>query len=442
MDYRTPDDDRGSQHSSEDTPPKKNGNDDASRLEVAGCDDRHDNAKTTCPPKPPNYSPSLLLPLEIWGEILKQATNTHPPPMTIHDFTHTGSLDSPRLTCLELQRRLHHLSMKTKIASTLVCKAWHPLAKSILFESVRVTDIRQIESLLLLLESEHKAGKTGPESSAWWIRELWFDTTICTCARPNEPNALARLLGLCPRILAFRKFGRSNCSANDVQEVNIVLEPLICQANNKNDEEIHTKGTTLTHLDLAFSTMWSFEHFLSANPELNNEVPSLRSMELRPSYISMIDDPDSESPYVKQVQPTFPSLVSLRLLGSLSMIQATRFSLPALRSLTIYSTAFDRTGDYNSISAVLEAHGGNLVELELDVPLSCLPNLYTTCPKLKRLQIPATAFVEAELPNIDHPTVTTLGIFGMQKLVYEQKHQAFTLGLLKALEKQFGGVKE
>ncbi|KAG8912956.1 hypothetical protein FRC00_003389 [Tulasnella sp. 408] len=423
-----------------------NGFDNASHSEsdseVAGCDDRNNNAETTCPPKPANNTPSPSLPTELWGEILKHATNTHPSPMTIHDFTHAGSIDSPRLTCLELQRRLHHLSMKTKTALTLVCKSWHPLARPILLESVRITDIKQIESLLLLLETEHKAGKTGPASSAWWIRELWFDTTICTCARPSEPNVLAKLLELCPRVLAFRKFGRSNCSANDSQEVNVVLKPLIFQANNAKDEEIPNRGTTLTHLDLAFSNMWSFENFLSVNTELGNKVPGIRSMELRPSYISMIDDPDSESPYVKQVQPTFPSLVSLRLLGSLSMVQATRFNLPALRSLTVYSTAFDRTADYHCISALLQAHGSDLVELELDVPLSCVPDLYKTCPKLKRLQLPATAFVEAELPCVYHPTITTLGIFGMQKLVYEQKHRTFTPRLLEALENHFSGLKE
>ncbi|KIO21367.1 hypothetical protein M407DRAFT_10438 [Tulasnella calospora MUT 4182] len=434
--------DHSSQPNSADCSREKNNPDHASHSEVAECDNRNDNAGTTCHPKPVNNTLSPLLPQELWGEVFKHATNTHPQPMTIHDFTHAGCIDSPRLTCLELQRRLHHLSMKTKTALTLVCRSWHPLAKPILFESVRITDIRQLESLLLLLESEQRAGKIGPASSAWWIRELWFDTTICTCARPDEPNALAKLLKLCPRVMAFRKFGRSNCSADDIREVNVVLEPLICQANHSKDDESHSKGTTLTHLDLAFSNMWSFEHFLSANPELGNEVPSVRYMELRPSYISMIDDPDSESPYVKQIPPTFPSLVSLRLLGSLSMIQATRFSLPALRSLTVYSTAFDRTGDYHSISAVLQAHGGNLVELELDVPLSCLPNLSVTCPKLRRLQIPATAFVGAELPNIDHQTVTTLGIFGMQKLVYEQKHRTFTPRLLEALEKHFSGVKE
>ncbi|KAG8911916.1 hypothetical protein FRC00_005588, partial [Tulasnella sp. 408] len=224
--------------------------------------------------------------------------------------------------------------MKTKTALTLVCRSWHPLARSILLESVRITDIKQMESLVLLLESEHKAGKTGPASSAWWIRELWFDTTICTCAQPSEPNVAAKLLELCPRVLAFRKFGRSNCSVDDAQEVNLVLKPLICRTNDTKDEESHNRGTMLTHLDLAFSNMWSFEHFLSANTELGNEVPGIRSMELRPSYIFMIDDPDSESPSVKQVQPTLPSLVSLRLLGSLSMVQAARFNLPALRSLT------------------------------------------------------------------------------------------------------------
>ncbi|KIO33852.1 hypothetical protein M407DRAFT_17453 [Tulasnella calospora MUT 4182] len=204
---------------------------------VAGCEDRNDNAETTCPPKPVNNTPLPLLPPELWGEIFKHATNTHPPPMTIHDFTDAGCIDSPRLTCVELQRRLHHLSMKTKAALTLVCRSWHPLAKPILFESVRITDVGQIESLLLLLESDQKAGKTGPASSAWWIRELWFDTTICTCARPYVADALAKLLKLCRRVLAFRKFGKSSCSANDIQEVNVVLEPLICQANHAKDDE-------------------------------------------------------------------------------------------------------------------------------------------------------------------------------------------------------------
>ncbi|KIO33853.1 hypothetical protein M407DRAFT_17454 [Tulasnella calospora MUT 4182] len=188
--------------------------------------------------------------------------------------------------------------------------------------------------------------------------------------------------------------------------------------------------------------MWSFEYFLSANPELGNKVPGVRYMELRSSYVSILDDPDSESPFVTQVPPTFPSLVSLRLLGSISMIQATRFSLPALRSLTVYSTAFDGTEDYHSISALLRAHGCNLVELELNVPFPHLPNIYTTCPKLRRLQIPATALVEAVLPDIDHPAITTLGIFGMQKLVHEEKHRTFTSHLLELLEKHFSGVKE
>lgn len=156
----------------------------------------------------------------------------------------------------------------------------------------------------------------------------------------------------------------------------------------------------------------------------------------------MFDNSDLESPYLQTVQPTFPSLTSLRLLGSLSMIQATRFNLPALRSLTVYSTAFDRTGDYHSISTVLQAHGGNLVELELDVPLPCLPDLSTTCPKLQRLQIPATVFLDNEPPGISHPNITTLGIFGMQKLVYEQKHRTFIPRLWEALEKHFPGVKE
>ncbi|KAG8955920.1 hypothetical protein FRC04_006367 [Tulasnella sp. 424] len=362
--------------------------------------------------------------------------------MSIHDFTHAGCIDSPRLTCLELQRRLHHLSMKTKTALTLVCKSWYPLAKTILFESVRITDVKQIESLLSLFESEENAGKIGPELSAWWIRELWFDTTICTCSQPFGPNSLARLLALCPRVLAFRKFGRSDCSASDIQEVNVVLEPLIRKSKFTREGEEYRSGTTLTHLDLAFSNTWSFEHFLSAHPTLNNQLSSIRCMELRPSYISMFDNSDLESPYLQTVQPTFPSLTSLRLLGSLSMIQATRFNLPALRSLTVYSTAFDRTGDYHSISTVLQAHGGNLVELELDVPLPCLPDLSTTCPKLQRLQIPATVFLDNEPPGISHPNITTLGIFGMQKLVYEQKHRTFIPRLWEALEKHFPGVKE
>ncbi|KAG9018093.1 hypothetical protein FRB90_012331 [Tulasnella sp. 427] len=343
--------------------------------------------------------------------------------MSIHDFAHAGCIDFPRLTCLELQRRLHHLSMRTKTALTLVCKSWYPLAKRILFGSVRISDQKQVEILLHLLSSELKEGKVGSASSAWWIKELWFDTTICTCSLPAGSNALAQLLLLCPRLLAFRKFGRSDCGADDIQEINTVLGPLVCGAER----------SALRNLDLAFSNSWSFEYFLAAHPALQNELPGIRYMELRPSYISLFESPEAEGSELRKIRPTFPSLTSLRLLGSLCVIQAARFNLPYIRSLALYSTTFDRVEDYYHIPTVLQAHGSNLVELELDLPLESLPNLQNACPKLQRLQVPATVLLDAQLPSISHSGVHTLGLFGMQKLVYEQKHHVFTSSLTEAL---------
>lgn len=389
------------------------------------------------------YNP--MLPPEVWRNIILHATDTFPHPLSAHDFTEPTTIEAQRLICLELARRLHRLSLERKLKLSLVCWAWHDICVPLVYRSIRLTSSPMIEKLAQLFEADEKAGRFGSQQRSWWVRELWLDANICTCSMHDSAGSLNALLERLPRVESIRKFGKLNWSFDEAEEGKQVLERVILPPS----ADGRIRGPS--HLDWTVTSIWNFQHFLSAHPNLNDTLPSIKSLELRPFFVFCTEPPETKDSILQHV-PHFPALVSLRLFGSSACLQAKHFRMPQLKSLCVSFTPFDSL--YNGGNSdvllldLLRTHGENLEELELDVsfhqPLSRMVDLMDMCPNLRRLHLPATILVCGKrLPPIRHTGVTTVGLTDMHKLVPTGRHGRFAKQLQSFLDEDgLGGAVE
>ncbi|KAG8908024.1 hypothetical protein FRB99_000842 [Tulasnella sp. 403] len=371
--------------------------------------------------------------------------------MSIHDFGIYDSIVTPQVSCLELRRRLYKRSLQMKITISSVCNSWRELNAPYLYQSIRITRAVQVDALLNAFNEDEarrqRALEEGKEripggSYALMVRELWLDSNICSCQTPDAFKSLVALLKRCTGITVFRKFGRYGCSTPELEETQGILAAQVLPSSSCGDIGL-CKPPGPTHIDWAFMNSYVFQHFFAKNPELNDSLPSVRTLELRPSYIDLLEDLPEDSAILRHI-PHFPALTCLRVLGSRAFAQAAKFVMPSLRSVMIYSPAFDRDDEDHTISCLLAEHGPKLEELEFDLALH-RPRLESidledSCPNLRRLHLPASVFTGTHTLKFGHSNLHTLGIRGMHRLVYDQTNADFQSKLLDFVER-FPGLK-
>ncbi|KAG8922612.1 hypothetical protein FRC01_013809, partial [Tulasnella sp. 417] len=388
-----------------------------------------------------------FLPPEILREIILQATDTFPAPFSIHYPRPSASQSlspppppHPRFPYSSyaskedrgIDRKLHALSMEIKLSVSRVSRAWRDVGVEFLFNSIRISDMKQVPLLWDALECDAKRrGEqlsketiASPGSAPWWIRELWIDLEmIKLIVRPSswELN-LADLSNICPNIVVFRGLGHwEQSQVPSLLRYTGLLEQLLRLPGERGDEthvETHEmpgrepestgKGRMV---ELCFAFEWEqrlslFGKWPRTTPH-TLILPCVFSMELQSIYLLMATNP--------LVTFRLPNLAHLSLRGEDSIVCATTsLILPSLRSVTFGADARGpRTYQMGTrVWNFLEKHGLALEELTVleRLYLSSFQRLDQLCPILQTFR---THY--RQLPSPSVPSVKTVGLYGLEE---------------------------
>ncbi|KAG8940568.1 hypothetical protein FRC00_012958, partial [Tulasnella sp. 408] len=346
-----------------------------------------------------------LLPLEIVREIIRHATDTFPAPYSIHypSPSTPQSLSSPSphprfpyssyafQEDREIDRKLHALSMKIKLAVSLVSRTWREVAVEFLFNSVRIHYFGQIALLWRAFEGDAKrrgdqASKdtiAQPGSAPWWIRELWIDCEfkmkrVAQSDSTGTPPSfnLVNILQMCPNIVVYRgvgwwrRFQFPALSLRRPAALKRILDLPVEWGDQTNGEQQEIQRSELDVLDtgrrielcLAFEWEASFPLFSydATSTPRTLTLPCISSMELRSLYLLVTTNLATYDVI------RLPNLVHLTLRGGDSLKYDTRrLVLPSLRSVTfgVVNMRPLRFQGEPHLGHFLEKHGLALEEL-------------------------------------------------------------------------------
>ncbi|KAG8980433.1 hypothetical protein FRC05_006065 [Tulasnella sp. 425] len=388
-----------------------------------------------------------FLPPEIVREIILYATNTFPAPCSIHcPNTSSLSLLPPQPPFpysgywfeedVEIDRKLHALSMRIKLSVSRVSRMWRDVAVEFLFNSIRIHNSKQLSLLWYAFECDAsrrgqvaaKGAVAQPGAAPWWIREVWIDLDkfkLVVQPKSEEPLPsfdLADLLGMCPNIVVYRGFGRWEDPQFPLLPKNRTILRQILGLPVEEEvvpegQEQEVQGSELNIPDTGrrikllfvdgirpFLSLFNRREIPPSGPVAT--VPSVYSMALHSLITPLIFSRKNNDAPIR-----LPNLTHLSIRGLDSLQQATReLDMPSLRSLTYRTNRVAFRPPY--LKWFLQKHGLPLEELVLlEGPgREQLERLDQLCPILQTFQ----AHYDS-LPLSTLPSVRTVGLYGLER---------------------------
>ncbi|KAG8955938.1 hypothetical protein FRC04_006386 [Tulasnella sp. 424] len=397
-----------------------------------------------------------FLPLEIVREIILHATNTFPTPCSIHR-PYTSSLSLPPLQPpfpyssywfkddMEVDRKLHALSMRIKLSVSRVSRMWRDVAVEFLFNSVRIQNSQQIPLLWRAFEAHAKRrgevvakGTVAQRgAAAWWIRELWVDLdkfkhiVQLKSEEPLPSFDMADFLRMCPNIVVYRWSGRfrefrrlsaprfSLLAQNRAiirQVMGLTVEEYAVPEEQGQEVQESERDIPDTGRRIKLHFMHDCEPFLhfftrrsiSSSAPVAATFPSIYSMALHSLIL-----PQPMYPW-SNARIRIPNLTHLSITGVDSLRYATaEFAMPSLRSFTCHKSELKERGASGEpyLQRFLEKHGLVLEELVLldKTDPEQLQRLDQLCPILQTVQAHYL-----DLPKSTVSSVGTVGLYGLE----------------------------
>lgn len=374
---------------------------------------------------PPNHSIPAL-PAELLRQVIMHATNTHPSPFSIQRSTPLSVWEKfpfPTAHRLdpEVQRKLHILSMRQKVVISQVSKLWRDIAVEFLFNSIRIRQTKQFPLLGMAFDADERRRNAQGGSiqvvAACWVREIWIDWGLPYSHLDEIPSEsdVAVLFHRCPNVVVFRGLGHrfrwdhpAAPRSNDQLVKHIVATtssegPVACDSPN------YLEGRMVE-----ISRFVGGDSFIPLNPvpiAVGHQpnylyIHRLQSLELHPS-----------AEYYSREGATvcLPELTHLFIRGLKESAEyATCLEMPNIRSLTYDAISKNRRLTPDPFQVLMEKHGAKLEELAI---------LHNPCQE-EHLQIQEhctnldTMYTHWAGARFCPPTVTTVGLFGLESAVY------------------------
>ncbi|KAG9046779.1 hypothetical protein FS837_003651 [Tulasnella sp. UAMH 9824] len=377
-------------------------------------------------PRYPSHLPPL--PPEILREIIIHATDTCPSPFSIHRFAPLPPFEafSIALTERQTQRKLHALSMREKVTVSMVSKLWREISKEFLFNSIRIRHIRQIPLLGRAIEAdERRMGGRGTHGTASrLVRELWIDLGYGTFHTPLDLRELSKFdisafLERCPNIVVFRGVGRGSYEQFGPRLYRgQILGQILCpnaEEGSSSDESSNTNRRIELSLSLPDDPFFP----LLPPPSNSGTIPqelvlsSVRFLELCSSFQRI-------EPGHPRGAVILPNLEHLTIVGPVPLTYATKLEMPQLQGITCVLDYYDNPLANDPFLQLLTKYGAGLKELAIlgkvspqvlnHVRMNCF-NLETFCVNWKQV---------SECP----PSVITVGVLGLERVVYKGQDRA------------------
>ncbi|KAI0337264.1 hypothetical protein BDW22DRAFT_1383945 [Trametopsis cervina] len=355
------------------------------------------------------------LPIELWGVVIKHACLAYFDPL---DTSH-------ELSFLENESRsldMYKVSMKDKLACSLVSRQWHAYATDFLYEFIWIRNASQAKSLahLLLLQSLHN----GPSYGSC-IRRLHIETPVLElCAPADLRSILENAPGLCiysdRHSIQRSLYDDARCSPEAI--LKLIAQPKI--------RRLSWTCYSDAPLQPRLIPLWTN---IAANLEFL-ELSSCSS-NVRTAVLPAV----SSSSNTSDMDVCLPSLRALRVsLDDDTFAVLSLWDMPQLTNLCVLSSDFSYTGP--GFTSFFRAHGHKLVQLELGHAPSLIEDHYLTsrprartptpnrraslaewCPNLREFICAADAewhwqspdWLPAHILLSSHPTLELIGIRGI-----------------------------
>ncbi len=392
------------------------------------------------------------LPQEIIHEIMLAVTDIYPSPYSSHCQSPitTGTMVPFLLNPNpDLEVNLHRRSLATKSALSRVCKLWRVHSAELLFNTIVLHNLQQIDRIFYAFQADRarRGGVEGPGSWASFVRRLWVAETskfdwFVTPKSANSQFGVHDLLRRCSNIISFRNFGHlaverpMYCSSNDATGVACAIMQIASgdqedKYGKKLPQELMEVG-----LDLS-ATNWKDITCSPTSGQITTfpRIGALKTVRM-PFYSA---SPEGLLPGLR-----FPSLTYLELSGFRCFLQATMFTMPALKSLTfdpsaIWVFSFNNTDSrLSGVIKFFEVHGAKLEELNITSSLYQELELERLCPNLITLNVAALSGfgnnIYLNCTGVRHSNVQRVGFGGLDMGEWVEREDPFNFfeSLLRA----------
>ncbi|KAG8955935.1 hypothetical protein FRC04_006383 [Tulasnella sp. 424] len=328
---------------------------------------------------------------------------------------------------MDVERKLHALSMRIKLSVSRVSRMWRDVAVEFLFNSIRIHNSKQLSLLWYAFECDTrrrgqvaaKGAVARPGAAPWWVREVWIDLDKFKHVFQSEtlPSFyLEDLLGMCPNVVVYRGFGRM---PNHPTILRKIMDLPVEEEVVPEEQEQEAQGSELDIPDtgrrIKLHLVDGFKEFVllfnrRALPSSATiaTLPSVYSMALRSLTLPLNFHSGNNNVTIR-----LPNLTHLSKKGLNALTQATfELEMPSLRSIT-YNRCEWAALQRPYLERFLERHGRSLEELVLldrSGPVHWFERLDQLCPILQTFQ----AYYD-DLPPSILPSVRTVGLYGLER---------------------------
>lgn len=356
--------------------------------------------------------PPPELPLELWLEIFQFATY-------VHRSTSIKPLDpfAPRrISNNVMATNTPALSVRTKLALVLVCKAWKVVAERFLYENLVIRSPARASAILEVLLASRSTLPGGEIDIGYGRWPIHIE--IFTHARGSNDirflQTVFRIFRCCPNLRYLSGSWMHPLPVEFLDAISTLY------------------GSTLQ--GLCWNEINTTSAFTSTTPNFLDAFHNLRVLDLRyyvGCELAQLIDP-------LMPQPTLPFVTDLILSTRQESLQVASFlSLPRLRNLTLSITLYDCQAfkprvPYHELRKFIEKHGNRLTSVDLQTPAPYLepepdssssrhrvehvrPDVFLepgACPNLVSLVFPVTS--EPLTPQV-HLNLRRIGLRGVLK---------------------------
>lgn len=390
---------------------------------------RRDEAKSSPIPVAP-------LPPELLRLIIMHATDTHPPPFSIHRSIAFSAwekfpLPLPDRLDPKMRKKLHVLSMQRKLLISQVSKLWRDITVEFLYNSIRIHHAKQIPLLGIAFyaDEQRKKAQGGPSQrlAAWWVREIWMDLDLVSPVyvpggNPSRGEGfdLPDLFQRCPNVVAFWGFGHRFRWMSQPglfkrgQIVKSIVTTTFVDGTAACDPPSDLRGP-----GIEISQLFDYDPFipLFSPPTGFGRQPNYFFMHHIQSLELHISTGFRNTSHNQSATVCLPDLTHLLIRGLGGSVQyATFLEMPNIRSLTYDAGSIYHPMDQDAFQALMKRHGAKLKELALvqRARQDELLQIQEHCTNLE------TMYIHWASVSLCPPTVTNVGLFDLENVVYSK----------------------
>ncbi|KAG8910426.1 hypothetical protein FRC00_008195 [Tulasnella sp. 408] len=315
--------------------------------------------------------------------------------------------------------------MRRKVLISQVSKLWRDITVEFLFNSIRIHHGRQIPLLGMAFNADEQRKNAQPGSAqrvaACWVREIWFDLGHLPSTSSDFPSELdiAGLFQRCPDVVVLRGFGQKYHSKYQpgAHKNGQIIKYIVATTSSPGP----VAYSSLNHQEgrkVEISRLVDYDPFIPLVPQPFESgrwfdhlyIHRLQSLELHPS-----------ARYYHNYSHTFatvclPELTHLFIRGLWGTAQYARcLEMPSIRSLAYDAIANTHRPTPDPFQVLMEKHGAKLKELAL-LHEPCQEELLQVQEHCTNLDTMYTHWAGA---GFCPPTVTTVGLFGLESVVFE-----------------------